>query len=213
MFCAWQFGGPRMLRSWRSEDYKRGEQPVLDELPVRLAYADRQGEAPRWPPRPYPPAEALLVEAGRLGSPPLGWARFLAPRPDLLADWLGLYTATVHGGVLPPRLRQLVRAEMARLLDCPSWAPPDSAALRDAGVGPRELAALAADDGAAFSPAEAAALAYTRAVVAEDEVADDIFATLAAQLDEGQIVQLGFAVAVQNGAIRVYRSLEQEALR
>ncbi len=36
-FCAWQYGGPRMLRSWHSEDYKRGERPELADLPVRLA--------------------------------------------------------------------------------------------------------------------------------------------------------------------------------
>src|SRR4051794_40072056 len=52
-FCAWQFGGPRMLRSWRAEDYKRGERPELDTLPVRLAYADQRGAAPTWPAREY----------------------------------------------------------------------------------------------------------------------------------------------------------------
>jgi len=36
-----------MLSSWKAEDYKRGERPELDDLPVRLAYLDsRTGSAP-----------------------------------------------------------------------------------------------------------------------------------------------------------------------
>lgn len=208
-FCAWQYGGPRMLRSWRSEDYKRGERPDLADLPVRLAYATRQHEAPAWPPREYPPPEAVLARAERLGSPPLAWTQFLAVRPDLLADWTGLYWTTVHGNVLGARLGQLVRAYMSQLLECPAWAPPDSAALQQAGLGPARVAALARGDTAWLTPKEQAALAYIREVVADTDVPDPVVAEVAAALSEPEIVALGFAVAVQNGAIRVFRSLRE----
>jgi alkylhydroperoxidase family enzyme len=205
-FSAWQYGGPRMLRSWRSEDYKRGERPELADLPVRLAYADRQ-ETPRWPAREYPPPTAILARAEALGSPPLAWGRFLAPRPDLLADWTHLYWTSVHGDTLGPRLGQLVRAYMSQLLDCPAWALPDSVAFENAGLTPADLGALGQGQLAWLSAKEQAALAYTRELVADSDVPDAVFAQVAAVLSEREIVALGFAVAVQNGAIRVYRSM------
>jgi alkylhydroperoxidase family enzyme len=205
-FCAWQYGGPRMLRSWHSEDYKRGERPELADLPVRLAYADRRA-APRWPAREYPPPGALLARAEALGSPAPAWARFLAPRPDLLAAWTHLYWTTVHGDVLGPRLGQLVRVYMSQLLDCPAWAPPDSAAIRDAGLTPEAVAALGRGHLAGLSAREQAALAYAREMVADTDVPDAVFARVAAALTEPEIVALGFAVAVQNGTIRVFRSM------
>jgi alkylhydroperoxidase family enzyme len=207
-FCAWQYGGPRMLRSWRSEDYKRGERPVLTDLPVRLAYADQQQQAPTWPPREYPRAAEVLRRAEQLGSPPVAWAQFLAVRPDLLADWTDLYWATVHGRLLGPRLGQLVRVYMSCRLDCPEWAPSDSRAVQLAGLSPSDINALSRDDTARLTPKERAALAYAREIIADSDVPDSVFATVAAELSDAEIVQLGFAVAVQNGPIRVFRSMQ-----
>jgi alkylhydroperoxidase family enzyme len=211
-FCAWQYGGPRMLRSWHSEDYKPGERPELADLPVRLAYAGRQ-EAPCWPAREYLPPTAILARAEAVGSPPLAWARFLATRPDLLADWTYLYWTTVHGEVLGPRVGQLVRVYMSQLLECPVWAPPDSAAVHEAGLTPADLAALAQGDLSWLSPKEQAALAYTRELVADSDVPDAVFAQVAAALSEPEIVALGFAVAAQNGTIRVFRSMQEAGVQ
>jgi alkylhydroperoxidase family enzyme len=205
-FCAWQYGGPRMLRSWRSEDYKRGERPELASLPVRLAYANLP-EAPSWPAREYPPPTAILARAEALGSPPLAWVRFLAPRPDLLADWTHLYWTSVHSEILGPRVGQLVRAYMSQLLDCPAWAPSDSAALQIVGLTPVDLDALTQGQFSGLSLKEQAALAYAREVVADSDVPDAVYQQVAAALTEPEIVTLGFAVAVQNGTIRVYRSM------
>ncbi len=201
-----------MLRSWRSEDYKRGERPDLADLPVRLAYANWQ-EAPSWPAREYPPPAAILARAEALGSPPLAWARFLATRPELLADWTELYWTTVHGDVLGPRIGQLIRVYMSRLLECPTWAPPDSAALGEAGLTATDLVALEQGQVAWLSPREQAALAYTRELVADTDVPDAVFAQVAAALSEPEIVALGFAVAVQNGTIRVFRSMQEAGVQ
>ena len=206
-FCAWQYGGPRMLRSWRSEDYKRGERPVLADLPVRLAYGPQPREEPTWPAREDPPAAQILARAERLGSPPPAWLEFLAVRPELLAAWTGLYWATTQGGVLGPRIGQLVRIQMSQLLDCPEWAPPDSPAVQEAGLGPADVAALSRGITAWLTPKERAALAYASAMVVDSDVSDAVFAVVQAELSEAEIVQLGFAVAVQNGTIRVYRSM------
>ena len=211
-FCAWQYGGPRMLRSWHSEEYKRGERPDLADLQVRLAYANGQ-EEPTWPAREYPPPTAVLARAEARGSPALAWAEFLAPRPDLLADWTHLYWTTVHGDVLGPRLGQLVRVYMSHLLECPAWAPPGSAAVRDAGLTSGDMAALERGLLGGFSEREQAALAYTREVVADSDVPDAVFARVVAALSEPEIVALGFAVAVQNGTIRVFRSMQEAGVQ
>ena len=102
---------------------------------------------------------------------------------------------------------QLVRGYMSQLLDCPAWAPSDSAAFQKAGLTPADLGALGQGQLAWLSAKEQAALAYTRELVADSEVPDAVFGQVAAVLSERELVTLGFAVAVQNGAIRVYRSM------
>jgi alkylhydroperoxidase family enzyme len=201
-----------MLRSWRSEDYKSGERPVLADLPVRLAYGPQPCEEPTWPAREDPPPAQILARAERLGSPPRAWLEFLAARPALLAAWSGLYWGTTQGGVLGSRIGQLVRIRMSQLLDCLAWAPPDSPAVQEAGLGPAEIATLGDGSASWLTPKERAALAYTSAMVVDSDVPDGVFAVVQAELSEAEIVQLGFAVAVQNGAIRVYRSMRERVV-
>ena len=60
-FCAWQFGGPAVLTSWGAENYKVNGKLNIDELPVRLAYADAaQSGAPL--PLIHEPPLHLLVD-------------------------------------------------------------------------------------------------------------------------------------------------------
>ena len=180
------------------------------ELRRQVAYATQQQESPTWPPRAYPSPSDVLARAEQLGSPPVAWARLLAVRPDLLADWTHLYWSTVHGGVLDPRLGQLVRVYMSRRLGCPEWAPADSSAVREAGLSANDVDALSRNDTAWLAPKERAALAYADEVITDSDVPDSVFARVAAELSEAEIVQLGFAVAVQNGAIRAFRSLRED---
>jgi alkylhydroperoxidase family enzyme len=102
---------------------------------------------------------------------------------------------------------------MSHLLECPAWAPPDSAAFRHAGLTTADCAALGQGQLAGLSAREQAALAYTREVVADSDVPDAVFARVAAALSEPEIVALGFAVAVQNGAIRVFRSMQEAGVQ
>ena len=97
---------------------------------------------------------------------------------------------------------------MSQLLECPAWAPPDSAAIRAAALTPGDFAALRQWQFAEPSAREQAAPAYTREVVVDSDVPDAVFAQVAAALSASEIVALGFAVAVQNGAIRVFRSMQ-----
>jgi alkylhydroperoxidase family enzyme len=211
-FAAWQFGGPRMLRSWRAEDYKRGERPELDTLPVRLAYSDSDKDAPGrayLPPLPGQSADTILARAEAGGSPPVEWLRFLAPHPRLLEAWSSFYWTVFDAGVLPPRLKHLARLRMAQVLDCPEWVPEDAPRLRELGIGPRERTAVEWYDTSVLSPEEVAALAYAETLAYGGPVEDDVFAPLALHCSEAELVELGFAVASQSGVIRVYHWLSR----
>ena len=207
---AWQFGGPNMLTSWGAEGYKRDGKVVLEALPVRLAYADAaKSEAPR-PPIPHPPMLSipdLINRAMQRGSPPPGWLKFLSSHPILTSAWGALYEAVVEGGIVENRIKQLQRVLLAEYVQCPGWAPEASTSLTAAGIGSRERAALRAQDLTVFSRRERAALLYTEGLVGTGQVSDAAFDDLKAQFTESEIVELGYAVSVQNGASRVFRSL------
>lgn len=211
-FSAWQSGGPRMLSSWRAEQYKRGARPVLAELPVRLAYERYANDPPGRPyePRlPGEPAEAIIARAELNGSPPAGWLRFLAAHPRVLEAWDAFYTTLFEGGVLPRRLKQMVRVRMALTLDCPQWAPADGPRLRELGIGPLERQAVERYDPDVLTPAEIAALAYAELMASGAPLEDETFAPVVPHFSEPQRVELGFVVAIQAGAIRAFRWLSR----
>jgi len=199
VFAAWQYSGPRMLRSWGAARYKTGERADASTLPVRLAYADDAG---RTTPPPRPPAP----RPDGSGSAPAGWLTFLAPRPELAAAWLGLWRAAVDDGPLPARIGQLIRVDLATRLVHPAWAPLDAPGIRAAGIDAATMAALPALDPAMFDPRERAAVGYARAMLADRELDGAEEAALAELLTEAELVQLGLAAAVQVGAILVDRS-------
>ncbi len=202
VFAAWQVSGPRMLRSWGAERFKRGERVDPAALPVRLAY-DRPAPGDDRPagPRPRPAVDAPPAESG-----PEGWLAFLAPRPDLAAAWAGLWSAALDDGPLPPRIGQLVRLDLAGRLGHRAWAPLDDAAIRGAGIDRNDAAALPAADPGRFDARERAALAYARALVADHDLDKTVTAVLTTEFSEAELVQLGLATAVQIGAILVDRS-------
>jgi alkylhydroperoxidase family enzyme len=207
---AWQFGGPNMLTSWGAEGYKRDGKVVLEALPVRLAYADAAKSEVARPPIPHPPMLSIpdvINRAMQRWSPPPGWLKFLSPHPILASTWGALYEAVVEGGIVEDRIKQLQRVLLAEYVQCPEWAPETSASLTAAGIGSRERAALRAQNLTAFSPRERAALRYTEGLVGTGQVSDAAFDDLKAQFTESEIVELGYAVSVQNGASRVFRSL------
>jgi hypothetical protein len=125
----------------------------------------------------------------------------LEPRPDLLAAWLELYDATVHGLTLGPRVGELVRRELARLLACPAWVTDGASALSD--IDDQAVAIL---DPGILDAHERAALGYVRAVVLDDAPDAGVRAAIATELSMAHRVELGFAVAVQLGPLLVTRA-------
>jgi alkylhydroperoxidase family enzyme len=185
VFAAWQYSGPRMLRSWGAGRFKTGARAEAGSLPVALAYADQGASAARTPrppvgPRPRPDQPT---------SAPAGWIGFLAPRPDLADAWTGFWRAAIDEGPMPPRIGQLIRADLAARLVHPAWA-----------------AALPSLEPARLDVREQAALGYARAMLGDRRLDAAEEATLAALFDEAELVGLGLATAIQIGAILVDRS-------
>jgi alkylhydroperoxidase family enzyme len=199
-FAAWQYSGPRMLRSWGAARFKPGERAEAATLPVRLAYDQPVSGA--LGPRPRPRQD----DADRPASAPADWLAFLAPRPDLAAAWTEVWRVAIDDGPLPARIGQLIRVDLAARLAHPGWASADDPAIRAVGVDATTRAALPALDPDLFDPRERAALGYTRALLADRDPDEAEEAALAEAFDEAELVQLGLAVAVQIGAILVDRS-------
>ena len=198
-FAAWQYSGPRMLRSWGAGRYKPGPRSRAADLPVPLPYDDGGGITDA---RPTPPDP----DAGDPGSAPPAWLAFLAPRPELAAAWLALWRAAIDRGLLPPRIPQLVRVDLARRLVHPTWAPIEHSAIRGVGIDRATVEALPELDPARLDDRERAALTYARSMLEDRELAPVEEAALRRSFSEPELVQLGFAVAIQVGAILVDRS-------
>ena len=207
VFCAWQVGGPRVLRSWGAAAYQELRDARPGAVPPGLPYREEAGAEPSWPEREADTAD-LLDQAARLGSPVAAYLDLLAPRPDLRDAWLGLYLATTHGRTLPPRIGQLVRLDLARLLNCPSWASPRSRALQAVRLDALPFDRLAGLDPSLLDPREVVALRYTRAIVEGDGPSPELDSAIAEQFTEAQRVELGFCVAAQLGPVLVLRSTE-----
>lgn len=201
VFASWQVSGPRMLRSWGAERFKRGARVDLAALPVRLAYAaGSAGDEAAL--RPRPSGDDRLPAS----SAPMGWLSFLGTRPDLVAAWVGVWRAAIDEGPLPARIGQLVRTDLAARLAHPGWASLDDPAIRAAGIDGATVAALPRADPSTFDARERAALAYARALLGNHGIDEKSTETLSAAFSEAELVQLGLATAVQIGAILVDRS-------
>jgi len=201
VFAAWQYSGPRMLRSWGAGRFKQGARAELARLPVALAYADEPAFA-----TPTARPRNTRLHPDDATSAPLGWLAFLEPRPDLAAAWTGLWRSAIDDGQLPARIGQLIRVDLAARLAHPAWAPHDNPGIRAAGIDAATVAALQGLDVVRFDDRERAAVGYARAMMGDRDLDETEEAILAALFNEAELVGLGLATAVQIGAILVDRS-------
>jgi len=132
----------------------------------------------------------LLAASGGGVDEPMHIFTTLAHQPALFRRWLGFGGALLDGA-LPGRLRELVILRTAFRFDGRyEWAHhlPLGAAQ---GITPAELAALGGDlSTAAWDPFERAALAAVDETADEGSVDNGTWSTLAARLDDGELVEL-----------------------
>ncbi|HEY3843197.1 MAG TPA: carboxymuconolactone decarboxylase family protein [Acidimicrobiales bacterium] len=131
----------------------------------------------------------------------------LAHQPDLFRRWLG-FGGALLAGTLPGRLRELVILRTACRFDGRyEWAHHIELGAAQ-GITADELAALGGDlDLVAWDPFERAALAAVDQTADEGAVADGTWATLAARLSDGELVEFLMLLAHYLMLSTVLRSL------
>ncbi|MBB3219962.1 carboxymuconolactone decarboxylase family protein [Pseudoduganella umbonata] len=151
----------------------------------------------RLPPVPInalPPDLSAAVARGRTNRmlsttlPVQVWAH----RPEAAGAWLATLEAMHLRGVLPARLKELVRLRIASITNCRAC----QLARKDDSVGDEDLACLSADS-ARFTPAEQAALRYAELFAADYTAIDDaLFELLKRQFTIPEIVELNMFCAL-----------------
>jgi alkylhydroperoxidase family enzyme len=145
----------------------------LDALPPELRAAVARGRASRML------SSTLPVQV---------WAH----RPEAAASWLATLEAMHLRGVLPGRLRELVRLRIASITNCKAC----QLARKDDSVGEEDLACLSSSS-ARFTPAERAALRYAELFAADYTAVDDaLFDLLKRHFSIPEIVELNMFCAL-----------------
>lgn len=122
-------------------------------------------------------------------------------RPEAQAALAGVQRAIKVGG-LEPELLELIKIRSSQLNGCTFCLDMHTKDARAAGETEQRLFLVAAwREAPVYSERERAALAWCEAVtlVSESGVPDDVYALVAAQFDEGEIVDLTVAVIAING--------------
>jgi AhpD family alkylhydroperoxidase len=149
-------------------------EPVpLEDLPPDLAEAVARGRETRML------SSTLPVQI---------WAH----RPAVALAWLGTIEAMHVGGVLDPRLRELVRLKIANITTCKACR----IARKSDAVTEEDIACLSWDH-PRFSPAEQAALRYAELFAGDYFAIDEtIYAELERHFSTEEIVELNLFAAL-----------------
>lgn len=124
----------------------------------------------------------------------------LAHRPELLQTVLTHYGTFLTTGVLPTRLKELVRLCTADAIRCSSYCVNIRLASGiDAGVTEEDIAAARSLDDTKLPADEIAALRYCGDFVRNPRALDDNYAELKEHFTDDQIVELGIACATFMG--------------
>jgi 4-carboxymuconolactone decarboxylase len=128
--------------------------------------------------------------------------------PELFRRWLGFGGALLSGGRLPGRLRELVILRTAaRFGGRYEWAHHIELAEAE-GISAAELAAVGGElDAVEWAPLERAALRTVDETADDGAVSDATWDGLAADLDEGELIELLMLIAHYMMLTTVLRSL------
>jgi 4-carboxymuconolactone decarboxylase len=162
---------------------------------------------------PLPPAQwderltRLLAASPGGRDEPMHIFTTLAQQPDLFRRWLGFGGALLSGR-LPGRLRELVILRTAYRFNGPyEWAHHLELGAAQ-GITPAETEALGGTLAAVeWDPFERAALAAVDETAEDGAVGDATWATLAARLDAGELIELLMLIAHYLMLSTVLRSL------
>jgi 4-carboxymuconolactone decarboxylase len=153
------------------------------------------------------PATASPDVADTLGRlPPLHVFGLLAHAETVFRSWVRHSHALLTQTTLDPLLRELVILQVGRLAARYEWEQHVPIALA-CGATEEQVAALDRGDYTAFPAAQRAALTFTEMFVRDGAVDDPTYAALAAELDDGHIVELAVVAGHYLGLARLMTAL------
>jgi AhpD family alkylhydroperoxidase len=151
-----------------------------------------------------------LLERARLhGTPRPESQAVRAHVPEILRTFSAYWEATFADGLVDNRLKELCRLYVSKTVECNYCGGQRSEAARAQGLSEGlvdEILLFESSD--AFDEREKSALAYTRAIAWDPDLADDaLWARLRRHFSEAQIVELGSFVSLTAGAQRFVKTL------
>ena len=169
---------------------------------ARISYVD---------PESLDPHDRELLERARLhGTPRPESQAVRAHVPEILRTFSAYWEATFADGLVDNRLKELCRLYVSKTVECNYCGGQRSEAARAQGLS-EELVdeILLFESSEAFDEREKAALAYTRAIAWDPDLADDaLWNRLLGHFSEAQIVELGSFVSLTAGAQRFVKTLD-----
>jgi AhpD family alkylhydroperoxidase len=164
-------------------------------------------------------AGPLLNLVYRVASRQLGGGRLPEPvtvgahHPLLMSGYGGLELAFERSRKAPKKLKMLAEMKAAAVAGCEWCLDYGSWLSRHGGITEQQLTDLPRfRDSDAFTDDEKLVLEYAEGISRSPiEVPDELFERLRARFDEGQIVELTYAAAIENLRARVNKALGIES--
>jgi AhpD family alkylhydroperoxidase len=157
------------------------------------------------------PRDRELLERARLyGTPRPESQAIRAHVPEILRTFSAYWSATFDDGLVDNRLKELCRLYVSKTVECNYCGGQRSEAARAQGLS-EELVdeILLFDSSDSFDEREKTAIAYTRAIAWDPELADDVlWERLHRHFSDPQIVELGSFVSLTAGAQRFVKTLD-----
>jgi len=168
---------------------------------MRAAMAALKVENPRHPFPPRDPSRPKGLNA--LGT--------LAQHPELTTAYHTFNGHVLFGSTLSPRQRELLVLRVAKLRDATYEWTQHVIMAGDAGITPEEVEMIAdGPDAAGWSPIDRAMVRAADELVGDAKIADDTWATLAAELTVEQLMDLVFTVGAYDLLAMAFRSFGVE---
>jgi AhpD family alkylhydroperoxidase len=152
----------------------------------------------------------ILKRAELHGTPRPESQAVRAHVPTILRSFTAYWDATFADGLVDNRLKELCRLYVSKTVECNYCGGQRSEAARAQGLSEQLVdEVLVFESSDAFDEREKTALAFTRAIAWNPDLADDVlWAKLRSHFSEPQIVELGSFVSLTAGAQRFVKTLD-----
>jgi alkylhydroperoxidase family enzyme len=181
--------------------------PRIPPLPPHEWPAEMRGALaalrPEHPRHPFPPREGRPRALNALGT--------LARHPELTRAYHTFNGYILFASTLTPRQRELLVLRVARVRESDyEWAQ-HAVLAGDVGLDEEEVGRIAEGPGApGWSPIDRAMLQSVDELIGDGTVSDATWETLAAELDEQQLMDLVFTVGAYEVLAMAFRSFGVE---